>query len=339
MNEITLLREAGPEPRPLSPAALHAARAALLAEIDTTTAAGGHQPRRPDRRLAVRTGIALAAAAAAVAVAVVVPSSEPPATPATSVALVAFASPTFPLTLVPTPAGLSVSYSADPGRILHALYASADDTDRIVLTVRPDEPDLPGARDEDNVEVQGREGTLATEDLRYGNAAGGVDVVPREVLTVKWPKDQWVELHGSGRFATRAQLVALAKTLVAEPAPVDLQVHLAPAGWSVQAYKDDTILTLANDTFEQQALTVSIPSQRIPADELRSQLMGPVGPVIEVSVNGLPAQLVRVDHGGGDGGWYLQARFAGGRTFVLQAPDILTQQQVLDIAAQVTYSP
>ena len=116
-------------------------------------------------------------------------------------------------------------------------------------------------------------------------------------------------------------------------------VHLAPAGWSVQAYKDDRILTLVDNAYEQQSLNVYLPEQALSADQVRGELMGPVGPMIPVIVNERPAQLVQVDTGPIDAGWFLQAQFADGRTFVVQAPAAFTQEEVLAFAAEVTYTP
>jgi hypothetical protein len=49
-----------------------------------------------------------------------------------------------------------------------------------------------------------------------------------------------------------------------------------------------------------------------------------VGPVIDVTINGSPAHLVRLAaRDAADNGWYLQGQFAGGQAF----------------AAQVTYTP
>jgi hypothetical protein len=118
-------------------------------------------------------------------------------------------------------------------------------------------------------------------------------------------------------------------------------VALASAGWSVQAFKDGRILTLANDAYPEQTRNVHLPLPEdvVPADELLSQLMAPVGPVIEVTVHDRPAQLVQIGGGPGDSGWYLQAQFIDGTTFVLQAPAAFTQDDVLAVAAQVTYNP
>jgi hypothetical protein len=59
-----------------------------------------------------------------------------------------------------------------------------------------------------------------------------------------------------------------------------------------------------------------------------------------VTVNGRPAQLVQVDTGYLDQkGWFLQAQFPSGTTFVVQAPDAFTQEQVVAMAEQVTFHP
>jgi hypothetical protein len=338
MNEITLLREAGPEASPLHPAALQAARAALLAEIDAAGTGRRGRPRRLTRRSTVRISLAATAVTAAACVAAAV--STAPATPATSVTLVAFTPPTFPLALDPAPAGLTPHFSADPGGVLHAGYSATGGNDRVSITVTRDEPDLEDPSDEDDVTVAGRDAELVTEHVVHGTDRGS-EVRTQAALRVEWSDDRWVELTGGGRYDDRDRLLAVAQTLVAEPQPVPLQVHLAPEGWSVQAYKDDRILTLVNDSYERQSLTVFLTEQPIPADQLLHQLEGPpVGPVVDVTIDGRPAQLVRLTaRDAADNGWYLQSRFAGGQAFVVQAPAAFTQQQVLAVAAQVTYTP
>ena len=54
MNDLTLLREAGPQAPPLTPAARSAARAALLAEIEGPAP---RRSRRPSRTVAFRIGV------------------------------------------------------------------------------------------------------------------------------------------------------------------------------------------------------------------------------------------------------------------------------------------
>ena len=337
MNVITVIREAGPEAPPLAPTAWQSARAALLTEIDASRSVRGRlRGRLPSRRTGVRIGLAAVTAAAAWTTAVVVAAPDgPPGPPPGDVTLVAFEPPTFPLALDPVPAGLAASFSADPGGILHAGYSSADGENSISLTMTPEEPDLVDTSDEEEVMVRGREGELVTEKLVYDND----DVRPSAAVVVEWHEDQWVKVTGGGRWNDRDRLLAAARSLVDRPQPVPLQVHLAPAGWSVQAYKDDRILTLVNDAYEQQTLNVYLPEQALPADQVRGELMGPVGPMIPVIVNERPAQLVQVDTGPIDAGWFLQAQFADGRTFVVQAPAAFTQEEVLAFAAEVTYTP
>ncbi|KQS73703.1 hypothetical protein [Modestobacter sp. Leaf380] len=334
MNELTALRVAAPEATPLSPAVRLAARAALLEEIGDPRARSRRSPVR--RRTWIRAGVGVVAVVAAWTTAVVVAAPGPAGTPPGGIELVAFAPPAFPFTLDPTPADLQVTYSADPGGLLHAVWAG-DTDDRLVVDISPDEPDLADPADEQDVSVQGRDGYLATETQQSPTG----DRL-QEVLVLEWADDLWVTLRGEGRFSDRDDLRDAARTLTAQPVDVGLSVRLAPAGWSVYAYKDDTTLTLTDDA-QAQTLTVSLPPGPVPADELLAQLEGPVGPVIDGSVNGLPAQLVAVDTGytgpGGSAGWYLQAQFPDGRTFVVQTPGALTRQQVLELAGQVTYTP
>ena len=78
----------------------------------------------------------------------------------------------------------------------------------------------------------------------------------------------------------------------------------------------------------------------MPPEQLLDKLMSPVGPVIPVTVQGRPAYLVRIDSGYLDQEmWFLQAEFADGTTFTLQAPEAFTEEQVVEIADQVTYNP
>jgi hypothetical protein len=156
-------------------------------------------------------------------------------------------------------------------------------------------------------------------------------------------EDQWVTVGGP---AGAGRLVELARSLVDRPQRVPLQISLAPAGWSVIGFKGDRILTLVDDEHEQHTLSVHIPHPEdvIPAAQVRESVMGPIGPQLDVTVNGRPAQLVRIQ---GDlmiedrfvEGWYLQAQFEGGTTFVVQAPGSFTEEQVLQLAETVTLHP
>jgi hypothetical protein len=66
-------------------------------------------------------------------------------------------------------------------------------------------------------------------------------------------------------------------------------------------------------------------------------------PVEQVTVNGLPAELVSVPDQFADLSenrrmWYLGARFEDGPLFLFQAPDTLTREDVLAMAERVTYT-
>lgn len=153
---------------------------------------------------------------------------------------------------------------------------------------------------------------------------------------------QWVQLSGEGRFDDADRLRDVAENLVDRPQPVPLQVHLVPAGWSVLAYKDDRILTLVDDAYEQQTLSVQIPLPEnvVPPEELLDQLMGPLAPVIPVTVHRRPAHLVRTQSDFLDQeAWFLQAQFEDGTVYEIQAPEAFTRERVVELAEQVTYNP
>ena len=162
MNELTALREAGPEAPALSPAARSAARAALLAEID-----GPVPRRRPSRRAALRLGAAGVAVAAAWTAAVVIAAPDGPGTPADSVRLVDFQMPTFPLSLEPVPDGLRPAFDGDGDGATIASYDDATGQNGFTLYVGDDEPEL-GDRDvtaTEEVTVDGEDAEL----VRYSS--------------------------------------------------------------------------------------------------------------------------------------------------------------------------
>ena len=334
MNDIAVLETSGPQAPPLRAGTLLAARAALLAEI-----AGAQEPRRrsrlPSRKVSLRIGIAAVTAAAAWTAAVVVAAPDaPPGPPPTSVTLVSFAPPTFPLSLDPTPAGLTVSFSQDPGDRQLAGYRGGDDAG-FTIAVTPEEPETYGLDDTEDVTVEGRDAELRHAHDTYCDT-DGENCRDEPTLDLVWERrdGQWVQISGRGVYGSGDGLVELAGTLVDVPQVVPLQVHLAPAGWSVQAYKDDTILTVASDDFPDQSMNVHLPEQALTAAEMPSQLEQVAGPVQEVAVDGRPAQLVPTGYG-----WYLQAQFPEGTVFALQAPQAFTAEDVLAVAAGITYTP
>jgi hypothetical protein len=134
----------------------------------------------------------------------------------------------------------------------------------------------------------------------------------------------------------------IAEELVDSPQAMPVQLHLAPAGYSLDFFKDDgRIVRLGDDADPEQGLTVHVPlaDEVVPVDQLPGAVAGVAGAVEEVTVQGQPAHLVRTDYGGGRQGCFLQARFPDGTTFIVEAPGTLSQEQVVQIADQVTYTP
>ncbi|MGY1843343.1 hypothetical protein [Modestobacter sp. SYSU DS0875] len=344
MNELTLIREAGPEAPALSPAARSAARAALLAEID-----GPVRRRRPSRRTALRLGVAGVAVAAAWSAAVVIAAPDGPGAPASSVTLVDFEMPTFPLSLDPVPDGLRPAFDGDGDGATIAAYDDPAGENGFTLHVGDEPTERPGEDETvqqrvtgvEEVTVDGQEAELVRYSREWCDDAG----CARRALTwLGWERTdgQWVAIEAHGRYRAPERVLQIAGSLVDRPQPATLDVGLAPAGWSVRGFKMGRVLTLVNDAYEQQEITVHLPLAEdvAPPDQVRSSIMGPVGPQQDVTVHGRPAQLVPVETGYLDQrGWFLQAQFPDGTTFTLQAPDALTREQVLEFAEQVTHNP
>lgn len=351
MNDITLLREAGPQPPALSTAARQTARVALLDEIERSrTVRGRVRAHLPRRRTAFRIGAGVTVAAVAWTAAVVIAAPDELGPPPGSVELVAFETPTFPLSLDPVPEGLRPAFDGDAAGSFHADYRDASGQNGFSLFVREDEPDLDELNasmdvgEAEDVVVAGREGVFVrgTHDVPCEDGLSMCG--SRSFTQMAWEhrEDMWLLLEGDGRYRSVERLLAVADSIVERPQPAILRMGLAPAGWSVDFFKMGRVLSLVNDAYEQQSLTVHIPLPEDvpPPEQLRDQLMGAIGPVIPVMVHGRPAYLVRVDTGYLDEeGWYLQAQFADGTTFVVQAPEAFTQEQVVRMAEQVTFNP
>jgi hypothetical protein len=352
MNTIQLLREAGPEGPDLTFDARNAARAALLAEVD------GERPRSrrmPSRKVRWRVGGGVVAVAASWAAAVVIAAPDGPGTPADSVRLVEFHVPTFPLSLDPEPAGLRPAFDGDGEGASIVSYHDEEYREGFAIYISEDEPEQPddvvggpSRGDIHDVEVNGSEAEVVHGSENWCWGPDGSEIcAPRGFTELVWERgdDQWVRIEGHGSYDDTSAVIAVAESLVDRPQPATLDMGVAPDGWEVQFYKMGRVLTLVNSQYEQQSLTVHIPlpDEVVPAGQVRESIMGPIGPQLDVTVNGRPAQLVRVDIGYVvDGhryeGWYLQAQFEDGTTFVVQAPEAFTQEQVLELAESVTHN-
>ena len=357
MNTVQLLREAGPEGPALTPDVRNTARAALLAEID---AARPRATRMPTRKVRGRLGVGALAVAASWAAAVVIAAPEQLGAPADDVRLVEFHVPTFPLSLDPAPEGLRPAFDGNGEGATIASYDDATQDNGFTVYVGEDEPEGNGPDDgapgyeqldvadvslgDEDAEVVTYDRDWCVEDTEQGCAR----IEPRRFAWLSWKRqdDQWVSILGHGAYADADELQAVAGSLVDRPQPATLDMSLAPEGWSIGSYKMGRVLELVNDAFPQESLSVHIPlpGEVVPAAQVRESVMGPIGPQLDVTVNGRPAQLVRVDRAmviDGDRveGWFLQAQFAEGTTFVVQAPESFTQDQVLQLAETVVYTP
>jgi hypothetical protein len=351
MNDITLLREAGPEAPALSTTVRQTARVALLEEIERTgTVRGRVRARLPRRRTALRIGAGLTAAAVAWTAAVVMAAPDELGPPPGSVRLVDFETPTFPLSLDPVPEGLRPSFDGSAEGSFFADYRDTSGKNGFSLSVHEEEPDLEALNasfamtEIAEVRVAGQDAQLTrgTHDVPCDDGLSSCGSRSFTQLAWEHRDDMWLLLEGDGRYRSAERLLSVAESVVDRPQPATLRMGLAPAGWSVQFFKMGRVLTLVNDAHDQQTLTVHIPlpEDAVPPGQLLNQLMAPVGPVIPVTVHDRPAHLVRLDSGYLDQEiWYLQAQFEDGTTFVLQVPEAFTQEQVVEMAEQVTYNP
>ncbi|MFD6608875.1 hypothetical protein ACFWD1_08295 [Micromonospora chalcea] len=314
MNEINLLRTHGPDAPEASTETLRLARDRLAGEFAAASVRRTVPPLRRRTLLVAAGAVAVAGAGVGLAVRPLDRSAEP-------LTLVAATIPEFPLTLRSRPATLSPPrYSYAPGQFL-AVYLSrsaADDVYLFVLDSRPARI----ATTSRPVAVAGRPAEIYEEP----NPGG-----PRR-LDMSWERrpGQWVSLTGHGMFADDAALLRLAEHVVDEPQQVPLRVRLAPRGWRVAMFKDDTILTLQGDS-PDETLTVQVVPRSDP--DLLLNVMG-AREERRVTVGGREAHLIRAEDF-----WFLQAEVPGGAVVNLQAPLRLSVDQVVAIAEQISVTP
>lgn len=319
MADLETIDRLGPSPSPLSETSLTAARARLDSAI---TQSRGSMQSRPRRRLPLLA----AAAAAAVGLAVVpalVGSDN-------SIALAAVDPMTFPWTPSAVPAGLGQPVFEKDSNFIAARYG--DQSNGISVTTDVAEEDFwtipAGARSAD---VDGDEAKVYERTVYNGSPESA------NAVTVVWKDDanDWTAVTGSGQYADVDRMVLFAEALRDQPQRVDLSLSVAPAGWTMAAYKEDRILTLSESgKTDDNDLTVAL------TDHVGTNLSA-YGAEDEsaVTINGGPALLGRQASGAGDFRWILEATTASGQAFALQAPDGLTRDQVIAVAKGVTYEP
>ena len=338
---------------PDEPASVIAARQL----VDDARRARTATPRRLSRKALLRVGAAVIAVAAAWTTAVLVTPSDRPTrpddgiaapsvgveTPGNGISLVAAEQVTFPLSLDPAPDGLTPTFSRWGGTAFYGdqpLVFSADYSsggrDRVLVRLFPEDPRAWG--EDSGWSVDGEvAGTVtvkgAEAEVRRGDGS----------LTLLWerPDGRWMQVLGEGAYSQVDAAASVAASVVDRPQPVGLQFGLAPAGWSVGGYEESRSLDLVSDVDPGQSpLRVSLfggPGYDVTIDapfEGRD-LAGPVEPV---TIQGLPARMAVARDSGDD--WLVTGQLPeGGPMFLMLAPSVLTKDQVLQIAEQITYTP
>jgi hypothetical protein len=311
--------------------------------------------RRPGRKALLRAGGAVVAIAATFAVAVLVTPADEPATrearpspsptttgaPADGITLVAAEKATFPLSLDPVPDGLTATFSRwggvafYPGQplVYSADYSSAG-SDRFLVRLFPDDPRTwPGS----DWSVDGPVTGTATVGAAVAEVRGGDGY-----LTLLWERrdGRWMQVLGEGAYGETDAAVAVAESIVDRPQPVGLQFGLAPAGWSIGGYEESRSLDLVNDAEPQQLLRLSLIGREGGAtldSVFENEAMA--APVEPVTIKGLDGRLGLMDGGGSPDYWRVVGQFPAGPMFLLLAPQELSEEQLLAIAEQATYTP
>jgi hypothetical protein len=148
---------------------------------------------------------------------------------------------------------------------------------------------------------------------------------------------QWVWLRGEDAYANAASVVAVAESLVDRPQPVDVQIGLSPEGWVMSSYEDNGVSFIDSGDPSQRLFVWLM--ERWRGETVESAFQGMyVGAEQWVTVNGQPAKIVLVDQGDSNE-WFLAGELEGGVLFALQVPESFTQEQMIALAEQVTYTP
>lgn len=336
MNDLELLDRYGPDAPPPSDAALTAARARLLAAMDTSAT-----PRRsllPIRRRLVLAGLGLAAAVA-VAAAVTIPRTDerPEATPTTvpsvtvptttsasspagGIRLVAATAPAFSWTL---PGLGDAAFTADPDGPVIAIYLADDRSDVYLAAATADERTPGFGGQSADVEIDGRPGRV----LEFNGSSDG----PRP-LTLVWEHRDgvWLRMTGHGRYGTTEALTELAGRVEDKPQRLhfEVTVGLIPDGWELAAFKDESIL-MYRDPADP---AVDFHVQWAPKSEplFRAAEMEGMEKASKVTVQGRKADLFQCRDF-----WMVQTRLADGSSVRVSTPRTFTSEQVRQLAESV----
>ncbi|MCA0147023.1 hypothetical protein [Blastococcus sp. LR1] len=359
MNDLTLLRELGPEGPPLTPAARSTARAALLAEIDGPAP---RRSRRPSRTAVFRVGVAAVTAAAAWTAAVVITGPEAvdgPRPGPGGLSMVATEAITFPLSPDPAPPGMTPSFTGSAGSTEAIAGYTFPDGTGFTVYLSPTEPVWAADQfqpseiaDSGTTTVGGAEAHYVVGSTERTCTLANVCFEDLAFAQLVWERapGQWVNLYGEGRHGDLAALAAVGGSLVDRPQPIRLQVELAPAGWSlVDWHESSGAVTFVDDEDPARVLGVQCLPQA-PAGvhemdngsaEQRIAAVTPIDPVVPTEIGGVPAQLVRA-HDDVDPTirfWMAAWELPDGTVCTVTTPEEFSPDDVLTIAGGVTYTP
>ena len=250
------------------------------------------------RRARSRTTLG-SAAALVLAGAIVVAGTGTTQPNGTRLQLAAADLPTVPVSLAQAPTGLHLSTDLDGGR-LRLLYVGTLGAE-VVLTTSDSAPN-PSA-------------------VIQPSASG---------LTWRYSDGLWVTLTGVGHYNDPTTLQRLKPNVISRPVSLAMQLTAAPEGWQVTAYKDNLphggVATFSDPNApETGTLTIELGTSAYRPVEPGS--LNDSGPSQTVIVQGRSAFLIK-----GHSTWYLLAPLDGNTTVAVQAPRLLTQEQVIQIA-------
>jgi hypothetical protein len=327
MTDLEMLDAYGPAAKQLRTDVLDRARLALLEEA-------ANEPSRANQRLSPsrRSGsrrrlVAAGLLAASVAGAAVLLPSTLGLGGASAIALASVDPLTFPLTPQTIPPGLTgTHFELDSG--FQAVRYVGNNHDRLSVTISLKGEELWSVPDNHRpVDIGGRAGVLFDGTALHGTPAGTPSV------SVVWQDAEgaWTRVTGEGSYADATRVESFAESLRRQPQRVDLSLRLAPRGWSVDAYKEDRVLTMSPDAGPaEQALMVSLvdaPSGDITADFGAHE-------VTTARVHGRDASMGKTDEG-----WIVLAETSSRQWFSVSTPTTFTREQVIEVANGVSYTP
>ncbi|MEU5905803.1 hypothetical protein [Micromonospora sp. NPDC047527] len=335
MNDLELLSDYGPDAPAASSAALSSARHRLMAEVIAVAPAhpgwGWRRARwaLQHRRVGLSFAVVVVVAAAAGG-SFVLSEHRAPAGQSAGVQLVAFDAPVYPIGLRPRPADLAApTFSGGVARdeqgndrpVMTAVFPATDGVSDVYLGVGDRYVPQDAPERIRSVTLQGVPGFVVEHQAQSGTSV---------VLSWQRRSGQWVTLTGHGRFGSETAVRALAATVADDAQPVPLQVRLAPAGWRLAAFKDNKIVTLRAPVSGEE---LSVNLVEAPERNLMGLVSG-AKRIETVQVNGRESDLVQTLNG-----WFLQVPLPDGTAFHLQAPAMLTGEQIVAVGAQVIVTP